>query len=135
MQFSAMHSSRRSGKWKFISAGASVPGVSWNVMRTPSTTSSVPVSTISSVGATSPTVPSGVPLPRPASTWPVGEAGRSAPYMYMARRTMAGPAMTFSLTASARKPSGAMTRHRPAATSSALVTPSTPAKWSMWEWV
>jgi hypothetical protein len=30
----------RSGKKKFISAGASVSGVSWNTMRTPSTTSS-----------------------------------------------------------------------------------------------
>ena len=42
-QFSAMHSQPRSGKKKFISAGASVSGVSWNTMRTPSTTSSSPV--------------------------------------------------------------------------------------------
>ena len=48
---------------------------------------------------------------------------------------MAVPANTFSLTAAATMPSGAITRHRPAATSSAVVTPFTPPKWSMWEWV
>lgn len=80
-------------------------------------------------------MPSGVPLPSPASTWPSGPTGNSAPYMYMARRTIAGPAITFSDTASCRKPAGASTWHRPAATSAVDVTPSTPAKWSMWEWV
>ena len=40
-QFSAMHSQPVGrGKKKFISAGASVSGVSWNTIRTPSTTSS-----------------------------------------------------------------------------------------------
>ena len=43
VQFSAMHSQPRSGKKKFISAGASVSGVSWNTIRTPSTTNSSPV--------------------------------------------------------------------------------------------
>ncbi|SLH57272.1 Uncharacterised protein [Mycobacteroides abscessus subsp. abscessus] len=38
--FSAMHRARWSGNRKFISAGASVPGVSWKSMRTPSITSS-----------------------------------------------------------------------------------------------
>jgi hypothetical protein len=38
--FSARHSTRLSGSRKFISAGASVPGVIWNWRRTPSTTSS-----------------------------------------------------------------------------------------------
>ena len=52
VQFSAMQSAPRSGNMKFISAGASVPGVFWNTTRTPSSTSSVPVSAISSVGAT-----------------------------------------------------------------------------------
>ena len=39
--FSAMHSARRSGKRKFISAGASVPGVSWKTISIPSTVSSL----------------------------------------------------------------------------------------------
>ena len=38
VQFSAVHSQPWSGKKKFISAGASVSGVIWNTMRTPSTT-------------------------------------------------------------------------------------------------
>ncbi len=135
VQFSAMHSRRLSGKWKFISAGASVPGVIWNTTRTPSMTSSVPVALISSVGGMRLTVPSEVVLPRPASTWPRGPAGSSGANMYSARRSIAGPAMTFSLTASARNPSGAMTRQRPASTSSCVVTPRTPAKWSRWLWV
>ena len=57
MAFSAMHNSRWSGKWKFISAGASVPGVIWNTMRTPSRTSSSPVRVMSTVGGTSEIVP------------------------------------------------------------------------------
>ena len=45
---------------------------------------------------------------------------------------MALPATTFSLIAASVKPSGAMTWQRPAATSSAVVTPLTPPQWSMW---
>ena len=71
-QFSAMHSQPWSGKKKFISAGASVSGVSWKMMRMPSTTSSSPVNVMSSVGAMRPGELSGTPLPRPQSTWPFG---------------------------------------------------------------
>ena len=92
MAFSAMHSARRSGKRKFISAGASVSGVSWNTMRTPSTVTSWPVWVMSTVGGISVTVPVEVALPRPAPTCPVGPFGSSAPYMYVARRVIALPA-------------------------------------------
>ena len=69
---SAMQRTRRSGKWKFISAGASVPGVSWKTIRTPSTVSSWPVSAMSRLGGIRVTVPSEVVCPRPAPTWPSG---------------------------------------------------------------
>ena len=81
MAFSAMHSARRSGKRKFISAGASVFGVSWNTMWMPSTVSSCPVWVMSTVGGISVTVPVEVVCPRPAPTWPAGPFGSSAPYM------------------------------------------------------
>ena len=40
MMFSAAQNALRSGNQVFISAGASVPGVFWNTIRTPSTVSS-----------------------------------------------------------------------------------------------
>jgi hypothetical protein len=43
VQFSAMHSARRSGRKMFISAGASAPGVNWKTIRTPSITICSPV--------------------------------------------------------------------------------------------
>ncbi len=55
--------------------------------------------------------------------------------MYDARRFIAGPAITFSDTASARKPAGATTGTRPDATSAGSTTPARPPKWSMWLWV
>ncbi len=58
-----MHSARCSGKKKFISAGASVPGVIWNTMRMPSTVSSCPVRAMSTVGGISVTVPERGRLP------------------------------------------------------------------------
>ena len=67
-QFSAMHSQPWSGKKKFISAGASVSGVNWNSMRTPSTSSSWPVAVMSSVGAIRPGIANGMAVPRPLST-------------------------------------------------------------------
>ncbi|MEZ5217895.1 MAG: hypothetical protein R2715_15225 [Ilumatobacteraceae bacterium] len=79
VQFSAVHSHPRSGKKKFISAGASVSGVSWNSTRTPSMSRTVPVSVISSVGAINPENQNGTPLPRPQSTCPRGLAGSSGP--------------------------------------------------------
>lgn len=89
VQFSAVHSHPWSGKKKFISAGASVSGVIWNTMRTPSTTSSAPVSHTSSVGAMSPGGQNGMPLPSPASTCWRGPCGSSGPNWYIARRTIA----------------------------------------------
>jgi hypothetical protein len=65
----------------FISAGASVPGVSWKLIRTPSTTSSWPVSTMSRLGGSSVIVPSEVVWPSPAPIWPSGPRSSSAPYM------------------------------------------------------
>ena len=50
--------------------------------------------------------------------------------MYPARRAIAGPPITFSLTAAAVKPSGAQM-----GTGSSPITPATPPKWSMWLWV
>jgi hypothetical protein len=55
--------------------------------------------------------------------------------MYDARRVIALPAITFSLTASNVNPSGATIRTRPAATSSGEHTPRTPPKWSAWLWL
>ena len=78
-QFSAMHRARRSGKKKFISAGASASGVSWNTTRRPARSSSVPVSEIVSVGAIRPDEPSGMAFPSPTSTWPRGPGGSSGP--------------------------------------------------------
>jgi hypothetical protein len=87
-----MHRAERSGKKKFISLGASVPGVSWKSILTPSTTSRCPVFVTYSVGRTSETVPVLVVCPRPAPTWPAGPLASAAPYMYPARRAMAVPA-------------------------------------------
>jgi len=87
-----MHSARRSGNKKFISAGASVPGVSWNSISTPSTVSCWPVCVISAVGGISDTVPVEVVMPSPAPIWPSGDLASSAPYMYTARRFIAAPA-------------------------------------------
>ena len=73
--FSAIHKARLSGKQKFISAGHSVPGVVWNMIRTPSTTSSWPVSVMSSVGAMRPGVPVDPPAARPIPKVPVADFG------------------------------------------------------------
>ena len=66
--FSAMHRARRCGNRKFISAGASVPGVSWKTISMPSTVSRWPVSVTSSVGGIRLTVPSEAVCPRPDPT-------------------------------------------------------------------
>ena len=83
VQFSAVHSQPWSGKKKFISAGASVSGVSWNTIRTPSTTSSSPVAVISSVGAIRPGRPERDRLAEPAVDVPRGPGGSSGPNWYM----------------------------------------------------
>ena len=81
VEFSAMQRARRSGKWKCISAGASVPGAIWKTMRTPSTTSSSPVVVTSTVGTMSVTDPDDVVWPSPAPTCPRSPRGSDAPYM------------------------------------------------------
>ena len=58
-------------------------------MRTPSTTSSVPVEQISSVGAMSPGGQNGIALPSPQSTCVRGPGGSNGPNWYAARRTIA----------------------------------------------
>ncbi len=65
----------------FISAGASVPGVSWKTIRTPSTVSVWPVARTSRLGAMRPTLPRDVVWPRPQPICPSGPLGRAAPYM------------------------------------------------------
>lgn len=79
--FSARHRARRSGKRKFISAGASVPGVTWKTIRTPSTVSVWPVRVMSRVGGTSVRVPLETAGPSPVLIWPSGALGRWSPYM------------------------------------------------------
>src|SRR5664279_5208340 len=79
--FSAIYSARRWGNRKFISAGASVPGVSWNSMTTPSTVSRCPVRVTSMVGGIKEMVPVDVVWPKPAPIWPLAALGSSAPYM------------------------------------------------------
>ncbi|MCY1351465.1 hypothetical protein D9M69_377300 [compost metagenome] len=106
--FSDMHSARSPGKKKFISAGASVPGVSWNSTSTPATWWVSYSCLISSVGSISVRVPpTGTLLPMPASTWPFSPRGSSEPNWNCARRSMALPANTFSLATCSMKPTGA----------------------------
>ena len=78
---SATQRARRSGRWKFIAAGASASGVSWNDIRIPSRVSSCPVAPISTVGGTRVIVPSEVVWPRPDVSCPSGPRSSSAPYM------------------------------------------------------
>ena len=56
VMFSAAQKAFRSGNQVFISAGASVPGVFWNTIRTPSTVSSSMSSVMTTFGAIRPTV-------------------------------------------------------------------------------
>ena len=76
-----MQSRGASGKWKFISAGASVPGVSWK--HDPHAVDDLLLAGLDDVevGGISVIVPSEVALPRPASTWPSAPRASSAPYM------------------------------------------------------
>ena len=118
-----------------ISAGASVSGVSWKIISTPSMVCSSTASWITCVGGISVTVPREVTLPRPASTWPRGPLGSGPPNWNMARRIIGVPASTFSLVTSSRNLSGAMTATLPAFTSASSMTPRTPPKWSTWLWL
>lgn len=65
----------------FISAGASVPGVIWKTISTPSTVIFWPVAVTMSVGIMSVAVPVDVVWPRPPFTPPDGLRGSIAPYM------------------------------------------------------
>ena len=118
-----------------ISAGASVSGVSWKIISTPSMVCSSMASLMTCVGGISVTVPREVTLPRPASTWPRGPFGSRAPNWNMARRIIGVPASTFSFVTSSMKRSGAMTATLPALTSASSTTPRTPPKWSTWQWL
>jgi hypothetical protein len=69
------------GKWKCISEGASVSGVSWKTIFTPSTVNSVGVLSMITLGSIRVIVPIEFVLPRPASTWPRGPRGSSMPYI------------------------------------------------------
>ena len=92
VMFSAAQNALWSGNQVFISAGASVPGVFWNTMRTPSTVISSKRLLMSRVGAIRPLDPVDARLPMAWSTCPNGLAGSSRPYWYIARRTIAVPA-------------------------------------------
>ena len=81
VEFSAIHIALNCGKYVFISAGASVPGVIWNTIFTPSTVISVPVFFTSSLGTISVTVPVDVVCPSPPFTPPRSSRGSKAPYM------------------------------------------------------
>ncbi|MCY1432934.1 hypothetical protein D9M71_489510 [compost metagenome] len=91
--FSAMHKARNCGRYRFISAGASVPGVNWNSTSRPAMVRVCSSLSIRSVGGIRVTVPPlGVLLPRPASTWPFSPRGSRLPNWNCARRLMALPA-------------------------------------------
>ena len=79
--FSAIHIALNCGNQVFISAGASVPGVIWNTIFTPSIVSSLPVLLMMSVGSDQRAVPVDVVWPRPPLTPPCALRGSSAPYM------------------------------------------------------
>ena len=79
--FSAIHSALNCGNHVFISAGASLPGVIWKTIFTPSMSSSSPVFVTVTVGGMSVTVPEDVVCPRPAFTPPCSPRGSRPPYM------------------------------------------------------
>ena len=66
--FSAAQNALNCGNQVFISAGASVPGVFWNTIRTPSTVSSSVAPATVRVGAISPDEPFEARLPIAWST-------------------------------------------------------------------
>ena len=82
VMFSAAQKALNCGNQVFISAGASVPGVFWNTIRTPSMVSSSTLPSMMRVGAIRVTAPTGVVLPMAWSTCPCGECGRKEPYWY-----------------------------------------------------
>ena len=90
-----------------------------------------PVVSIMWVGAAIPGLPKAGPFPSPDPMWPFAECSSWLPYMYIERRLMVLPTITFSLVASSMNPAGA----KISVLSSAPRTDATPPKWSIWEWV
>ena len=78
--FSAAQKALKSGNHVFISAGASVPGVFWKTIRTPSIVCSSMSWTMSIVGGMRPVAPAATPLPIAWSTCPNGLRSSSVPY-------------------------------------------------------
>ncbi|MNN48926.1 hypothetical protein D3C81_1634270 [compost metagenome] len=106
--FSETQSACICGRYRFISEGASVPGVSWNTTCTPEMSWVSSGWAIRLVGAIRLMVPpSGTPLPIPESTCPRSLPATAPPLWNMPRRNMAVPARTFSWMACSMKPSGA----------------------------
>ena len=106
--FSAAQNALNCGNQVFISTGASVSGVFWNTIFTPSSVISSKSLEISRFGAIRPTEPAATFLPMDWSTWPNGLRCSSVAYCTWLRRDIALPANTFSAIAASMKPSGAI---------------------------
>ncbi|MNH35582.1 hypothetical protein D3C79_962820 [compost metagenome] len=91
--FSAMPRALNCGRYRFISAGASVPGVNWNSSSMPATVRvsyGLLIRSLGSIRVMLPPVANALPIP--VSTWPWAPRGRYRPNWYWARRLMALPA-------------------------------------------
>ena len=77
--FSARFSTLNCGKWKFISAGASVSGVSWKTISMPSMVCRSTACVMSMFGAIRLVVPRPIALPRPLSTCERGPGAEVGP--------------------------------------------------------
>ncbi len=124
--FSARFSTLNCGKWKFISAGASVSGVSWKTISMPSMQCRSTGCSMLIVGAIRLLVPRPMALPRPLSTCERGPGASVGPNWNSARRRIGTPARMFSAIAASMKPSGAITFTSPLAACAGVITPSTP---------
>ena len=76
LAFSARSSTWKSGSQTFISAGASVPGVIWNSILTPSTSTVWPVWSMVTLGGASVCVPSATDWPMPEPSVPSALFGK-----------------------------------------------------------
>src|SRR6185312_9638396 len=112
---------------KCISAGASLLGAIWNSNSTPSIVRLSPGAIMRSVGRSSATAPAAMVLPSPQSTCPRTPFASNGPNWYIARRSIAGPAMMFSETACSMNRLGAMIGTLPPASTSSSSTPRAPA--------
>ena len=75
VMFSAAQNALNCGNQVFISTGASVSGVFWNTIFTPSMVISSKSLVIKAFGAIRPTLPLATFLPIDWSTWPKGSRG------------------------------------------------------------